>query len=195
MSNNHNILDGKFLANKLNQETANIISEANAKSAAMGSAIGSEIALLINNAIENGQTVTGNPIVDQALAEYYASLNNVSSSVTSTSPSETLPVVSSAEVEAETTSTDAVVGTNEATTTAPVFITDKQVDYVTTLKLSGTGTDRSYTFYVPPESVDIAVPSRVGTYQSIGGGSYFDHLGEGIVSITITSSANSIRNT
>lgn len=165
---------------------SNIVSEANAKSAAIGSTLGSEIALLINDAIENGQTVTGNPIVDQALAQYYASLTDVNSSVTSTSPSETLPVVSSGEVAAETTSTDAVVGTNKATTTAPVFITDQQADYVTTLKLSGTGTDRSYTFYVPPESVDISVPSRVGTYQSIGGGSYFDHLGEGIVNITIS---------
>jgi hypothetical protein len=43
-----------------------------------------------------------------------------------------------------------------------------------------------YSFYVTPDQFEVETPSRVAVYQSIGGGSYIDHLGEGITSINMT---------
>lgn len=44
----------------------------------------------------------------------------------------------------------------------------------------------SYTFYVTPEQIQISVPSRMAVYQTIGGNTYVDHLGEGTSSIQLS---------
>lgn len=44
----------------------------------------------------------------------------------------------------------------------------------------------SYVFYVTPEQIQITVPSRMAVYQTIGGNTYVDHLGEGVTSISLT---------
>lgn len=41
----------------------------------------------------------------------------------------------------------------------------------------------SYTFYVTPEQIQVTIPSRMSVYQTIGGNTYVDHLGEGVTSV------------
>lgn len=70
---------------------------------------------------------------------------------------------------------------------APIFVTDVTNNLVTTLTLSKNNNIlMEYTFYISPENIDITIPSRVGVYQSIGGGTYFDHMGEGVTTIVIS---------
>lgn len=42
-----------------------------------------------------------------------------------------------------------------------------------------------YTFYITPQDIQITKPGRLSVYQSIGGAAHIDHLGEGLVGITI----------
>lgn len=43
-----------------------------------------------------------------------------------------------------------------------------------------------YTFYITPQDIQINKPGRLSVYQSIGGAAHVDHIGEGLVSITIS---------
>ena len=67
------------------------------------------------------------------------------------------------------------------------IISDEDSQVFTNLTLYGKNGDiiLDYTFYVGPESIQMSVPSRVAVYQSIGGNTYIDHLGEGVKSISI----------
>ena len=72
-------------------------------------------------------------------------------------------------------------------TSSVSIISDEDSQVWTNLTLIGKdkNTILDYTFYVGPESIQMSIPSRVAVYQSIGGNTYIDHLGEGVKSISI----------
>lgn len=146
------------------------------------------VSLKVLDAIARGISYTGNPVVDQYLAQTWPQIEVPRHSIHADTTYQSAPVL----YPPDTAPTDPENGATAGPTAPaseppkPVFITDTPSTYTTTLSLTGTSSDVKYVFYIPPESIEISIPSRVGTYQSIGGGSYFDHLGEGIATISIS---------
>jgi hypothetical protein len=69
-----------------------------------------------------------------------------------------------------------------------LIVQDETPEAIITLSLELKGGEgkTEYVFYVPPEQVDVNIPSRVAVYQSISGTTYIDHLGEGVPTINLT---------
>lgn len=69
-----------------------------------------------------------------------------------------------------------------------LIVQDETPEAIVTLSLELKGGEgkTEYVFYVPPEQVDVNIPSRVAVYQSISGTTYIDHLGEGVPTINLT---------
>lgn len=46
--------------------------------------------------------------------------------------------------------------------------------------------EQSYSFYVPPEEIDINFPARINVYQTSEGVAHIDHIGGGLATITLS---------
>jgi len=75
---------------------------------------------------------------------------------------------------------------NPATTFKKPNIVDTRSSAFVTLAYKNTqdGTDNTYTFYVPPQEIEINTPSRVTVYQNISGNTFVDNLGAGTTMIS-----------
>ena len=75
---------------------------------------------------------------------------------------------------------------NPATTFKKPSIVNTRSSAFVTLAYKNTqdGTDNTYTFYVPPQEIEINTPSRVTVYQNISGNTFVDNLGAGTTMIS-----------